>query len=199
MPHSSLDHTKSPRAALLPQGDSDNDPRPQDGHVVSCSQKWFDLGGSGDENIYTNRDGIFNQTMIPGYPVFPAYKTYTLPINKSLHYIVARGSLSAGVLNIRGSDTIDPGFVDVKVVARYWNQDALSYTKVFACAVKNQHFTEFNVQTPSRIGVGVGQQIQWTVTVTFPTASQSPLDLNAFATDIGNFRHSIEGLGDRVL
>ncbi|KAF8678714.1 diphthine synthase [Rhizoctonia solani] len=175
----------------------DNDPRPQDGHVVSCSQKWFDLGGSGDENIYTNRDGIFNQTMIPGYPVFPAYKTYTLPISKSLHYIVARGSLSAGVLNIRGSDTIDPGFVDVKVVARYWNQDALSYTKVCELT-KPEGGVGIGIYTPSRIGVGVGQQIQWTVTVTFPTASQSPLDLNAFATDIGNFRHSIEGLGDRV-
>ncbi|CAE6341901.1 unnamed protein product [Rhizoctonia solani] len=174
----------------------DNEPRPEDGRVVSCSKKWFDLGGPSDADIYAN-DGIFNQTTIPGYPVFPAFKTYRLPINKSLHYIVAHGSLSSGVINIRRSDTIDPDFVDVKVVARYWSKEALSYTQVCELT-KLEGGVGLGIYTPSRLGMGIGQQIQWTVTVTFPTVSQLPLNLNAFATNVGNFRHSIEGLGDRV-
>ncbi|CCO29310.1 hypothetical protein RSOLAG1IB_07890 [Rhizoctonia solani AG-1 IB] len=174
----------------------DNEPRPEDGHVISCSKKWFDLGGPGDGDIYINNE-IFNHSMIPGYPVFPAFKSYTFPINKSLHYIVSHGSLSSGVVNIRKSDTTDPNFIDVKVVARYWTKEALSYTQVCELT-KPEGGVGLGIYTPSRLGTGIGQQIQWTITVTFPTASQFPLNLNAFATDVGNLRHSIEGLGERV-
>jgi hypothetical protein len=56
-------------------------------------------------------------------------------------------------------------------------------------------------QTPSsRIDFGESEEdrLDFTVTVTLPISSQSVLDLNAFATKVDNFRHSIEHLGDRV-
>ncbi|KAG8733758.1 hypothetical protein FRC11_002827 [Ceratobasidium sp. 423] len=177
----------------------DNNPRPEDGDVVSCSRSWFDFGGSDAVSAQTD-DELFGQTMIPGYPVFTASKSYTLPINKSLHYIVAHGSLSSGVLNIRSSDTIDPNYVDVKVVARYWTKQALSYSQVCELT-RPEGGVGLGIYTPSgrfSEGRGLDQRLSWTVTVTFPTTSRAILDLNAFATNVDNFRHSVEGLGDRV-
>ncbi|EUC62542.1 transmembrane protein, putative [Rhizoctonia solani AG-3 Rhs1AP] len=172
----------------------ENDPRPEDGNIVTCSKHWSDpvqvhAQGAGDE--------AFDSTMIPGFPVFTASKSYTLPINKSLHYIVAHGSLSSGVVNIRSNNAIDPGYVDVKVVANYWTEEALSYSQV--CELrKPEGGVGLGIYTPSgrfSPGRGLEQRITWTVTVTFPTTSRSILELNAFATNMDNFRHSIEGLG----
>ncbi|KAJ1306203.1 hypothetical protein OPQ81_010912 [Rhizoctonia solani] len=169
----------------------DNSPRPEDGHVVSCSRDWFDFEDPGV---------VHTPAMIPGYPVFSVSKTYTLPINKSLHYIVARGSLSSGVVNIRSSDIVQPGYVDVKVVAQYWTRQALSDSQV-CDLTKPEGGVGLGIYTSSgrfSEGRSLDHQISWTVTVTFPTASQPILDLNAFATNVENFRHSIQGLGSRV-
>ncbi|CAE6512673.1 unnamed protein product [Rhizoctonia solani] len=176
----------------------DNKPRPEDGNIVSCSKSWFDSGYLNVAHVQT--DDNIDQTMIPGYPVFSSSKSYTLPVNKSLHYIIAHGSLSSGVVNIRTSDTIDPNYVDVKVVANYWSKEALSYAQV--CELKKpEGGVGLGIYTPSgrfSQGRGLELQITWVVTVTLPTAYQSNLDLNAFATNVDNFRHSIEGLGSRV-
>ncbi|KDN42328.1 hypothetical protein RSAG8_06819, partial [Rhizoctonia solani AG-8 WAC10335] len=177
----------------------ENDPRPEDGNVVSCSKRWFDFEDPDVVQAQTD-DEAFDQTMVPGFPVFSASKSYTLPINKSLHYIVAHGSLSSGVVNIRINDTIDPGYVDVKVVASYWTKEALSYSQVCELT-KPEGGVGLGIYTPSgrfSPGRGLEQRISWTVTVTFPVTPQSVLDLNAFATNVENFRHSIKGLADRV-
>lgn len=177
----------------------DNKPSQEDGSIVSCSKSWFNYGDSSVIHIQTG-DNAFDQGMIPGYPVFSSSKSYTLPINKSLHYIVARGSLSSGVVNIRNSDTIDPNYVDVKVVANYWSKEALSYSQV--CELKKpEGGVGLGIYTPSgrfSPGRGLELQITWTVTVTFPTAYRSLLEMNAFATNVDNFRHSIQGLSNRV-
>ncbi|CAE6446051.1 unnamed protein product [Rhizoctonia solani] len=177
----------------------ENEPRAEDGNTVSCSKLWYETEGSDAVEVQTS-DEVFNQTMIPGFPVFAATKSYTLPIDKSLHYIVAHGSLSSGVVNIRSDNTIDPGYVDVKIVANYWTKEALSYSQVCELS-KPEGGVGLGIYTPSgrfSPGRGLEQRISWTVTVTFPTRSRSILDLNAFATNVDQFRHSIEGLGGRV-
>lgn len=55
-------------------------------------------------------------------------------------------------------------------------------------------------QTPSRLEFGndARERLQFTVTVTIPTSRKSLLDLNAFDTNMPNFRQKFEALGDRV-
>lgn len=73
---------------------------------------------------------VFNASTIPGFPVFSASKSFSLPIDSKLHYIVTRGGLSSGVLVVRGDEKADRDRIDVQVVARYHTQHALSRAEV---------------------------------------------------------------------
>lgn len=101
----------------------DNHPRAEDGHVVSCSDVW-----SGDYTT-VQMNGVFPAT-IPGYPVFTTSKSYSFPINSSLHYLVARGALSSGVVIVRGSEKADRERIGVEVVVRYHNQQSLNRARI---------------------------------------------------------------------
>jgi hypothetical protein len=95
---------------------------------VSCSDVW-----STDYNIAqlgSEVDGVLHQTKIPGYPVFSSSKSYSFPINSSLHYIVARGGLSSGVVVVRGSESVDRERIGVEVVARYYTRRALTRARL---------------------------------------------------------------------
>lgn len=56
-------------------------------------------------------------------------------------------------------------------------------------------------QTPSnrvQFGDNIMDRLKFTVTVTIPTSRKSLLDINAFDTNMPNFRQKFEDLGDRV-
>lgn len=67
---------------------------------------------------------------IPAYPVFSSSESFTLPIDASLHYLLARGSLSTGAVIVRGDEGADPNVIGVDVKIQYSNSRALARARV---------------------------------------------------------------------
>lgn len=173
----------------------DNNPRAGDGNIITCENNWSkpekaaeDLGLTLDE---------FGQAHIPAYPVFSSSESFTLPINASLHYLLSRGSLSTGAVIVRGVEGADPNVIGVDVKVRYSSSHTLARARV--CKLeKPEGGVGIGIYTPSRFVNSGRDQLQFTVTVTIPTSRKSLLELNAFDTNVPNFRQKFEALGDRV-
>jgi hypothetical protein len=70
------------------------------------------------------------QIHVPTYPVYSSSESFTLPINASLHYLLARGLLFSGVAIVSGKEGADPNVIGVNVNVRYATRHALSRARV---------------------------------------------------------------------
>ncbi|KAG8709152.1 hypothetical protein FRC09_000830 [Ceratobasidium sp. 395] len=182
----------------------DNNPRPEDGNVLVCPDSWSPpkRNTGDDDDLFRSLvdPGVTGQIHIPAYPVFSVSETFHLPMNSSLYYLLARGSAYSGAVIVRGEDGASPYTIKVDVTVRYATQQALSRARV--CMLqKPEGGYGVGIYTPrNRIEWGGEYQdrLYFLVTVTLPTSRGSLLNLNAFDTNLPNFRHKFERLGDRV-
>jgi len=180
----------------------DNNPRGEDGNVLTCQNSWSPPKQADDSDDLLRSvvdPELAGQIHIPAYPVFSVSESFTLPINSSLHYLLARGSVFSGAAIVRGEEGADPNVIKVDVTVRYRSQHALSRARV--CMLqKPEGGYGIGIYTPqNRIEWGEnGDRLYFLVTVTLPTSRNSLLNLNAFDTYLPNFRHKFERLGDRV-
>ncbi|KAG9105387.1 hypothetical protein FRC07_009324 [Ceratobasidium sp. 392] len=181
----------------------DNNPWKEDGNVLTCENSWSPPRKSNedmDDFRSLEVPGVTGQMHIPAYPVFSAFESFQLPINSSLHYLIARGSVYSGVAVIRGDEGADPNVIGVNVTVRYSSQRALSRAKI--CMLQTSEGGHgIGIYTPrNRFDWGDENRdrLRFLVTVTIPISRASLLNLNAFDTHLPNFRHKFEQLGDRV-
>ncbi|QRW12789.1 hypothetical protein RhiLY_11788 [Ceratobasidium sp. AG-Ba] len=175
----------------------DNNPLERDGKVLTCDTHWSTSDAPQD---FVQPLDMASQMTFPTYPVYNVTESFDLPANAPLHYLIARGSLLGGAAIIRGVEGADPNLIKVDVTIWYSSRDALSRANV--C----------KLQKPEG-GMGIGiftprNRFEWgnkdmralrvQVTVSLPASRDSLLRLNGFETNLPNFRHKFERLGDRV-
>jgi len=187
------------RIVDIDPSDWENYPREEDGGIISCENSWSTAETNDDSFMSADFESA-DQIRVPTYPVYTSSESFTFPINASLHYLLARGSLFSGVVVVRGKEGADPNIIDVNVNVRYATHLALSRARV--CKLERpEGGVGIGIFTPSNLGRWSNyeqDQLRFLVTVTLPTSRNSLLDLNAFDTNLPNFRHKFEGLGDRV-
>ncbi|KAG8692154.1 hypothetical protein FRC08_009980 [Ceratobasidium sp. 394] len=180
----------------------DSGPHKDDGNILTCQTSWSPPTRSDDaDDLRSIVDSeLAGQLHVPAYPVFSVSESFTLPINSSLHYLLARGSLSLGAAIVRGEEGANPNIIKVDVTVRYSTQHALSRAQV--CMLqKPEGGYGVGIYTPRNRfewGGDYRDRLYFLVVVTLPTSRSSLLNLNAFDTNLPNFRHKFERLGDRV-
>ncbi|KAG9082903.1 hypothetical protein FS749_006480 [Ceratobasidium sp. UAMH 11750] len=110
----------------------DSGPHKDDGNILTCQTSWSPPTRSDDaDDLRSVVDSeLAGQLHVPAYPVFSVSESFTLPINSSLHYLLARGSLSSGAAIVRGEEGANPNVIKVDVTVRYSTQHALSRAQV---------------------------------------------------------------------
>jgi hypothetical protein len=119
--------------------------------------------------------------------------TVELKSEQDLLFLVARGSSSFGTVRI--VQTSDVGTtVRVTTVVEYNQPDALKQTRV--CSVGNKKVGRSDgVAILTWVHPPVGLDMTWNVLVELPaTSNGSPLQLNAFTTDMPIFAHEVHDL-----
>ncbi|KAG9088144.1 hypothetical protein FRC06_002213 [Ceratobasidium sp. 370] len=183
--------------------DWDSGPHEEDGNILTCQTSWSPPKQADDGDDFLRSvvgSELAGQNQIPAYPVFSVSESFALPINSSLHYLLARGSLFSGAAIVRGEEGADPNVIKVDVTVRYATRYALSRARV--CMLqKPEGGHGIGIYTPRNRIDWTGEsrdRLYFLVTVTLPTSRSSLLNLNAFDTNLPNFRHKFERLGDRV-
>ncbi|KAF8896718.1 hypothetical protein CPB85DRAFT_1328869 [Mucidula mucida] len=177
-------------------------PIPAEYDVLECLQgpDWYDHGASSDRRHDTNNPAMAYQTISANrsYPYY-SQRSYDLPTSSDLLFLLARGSLSSGIVKIVASPVVTDA-VRVDIAVQYNYPAVLDHTKV--CLMR---------RAEHEIGIGFFTPRTWhnarwedrpyfTITVFIPEVAEDewPLDIKAFETDMPNHAHVLDDLDGPV-
>ncbi|KAF9018936.1 hypothetical protein BDZ89DRAFT_1021123, partial [Hymenopellis radicata] len=170
-------------------------PIPGEYNLLECLQgpDWNDRGAalSDSSDNSDNLPTVTYQTvgLNHSYPYY-SQRSFDLPLSSDLMFLLARGSLSSGIVKIVSSPVVTDA-VRVDIAVQYHYPAVLDHTKV--CLMRRaEHEIGVGFFTPQ-----TWHNVRWedrpyfTITVIIPEIAEAkwPLDIKAFETDMPNHAH----------
>ncbi|KIM49587.1 hypothetical protein M413DRAFT_438772 [Hebeloma cylindrosporum] len=165
----------------------------QGGRWTNRPVPWSAANDSADAGILS--------TLPKSFP-FSSETTFELPVTSESLFLISRGHLSSGTVDLVTSRTQAPHSVSVHVVSNYFREDIRDLTKV-CWLERGVRENGVGIFTPKwRNGGnhhGMGEQLYFETTITLPEVSgRNPLPIKNFETDVANTFHRIADLNTKV-
>ncbi|OBZ77938.1 54S ribosomal protein L16, mitochondrial [Grifola frondosa] len=137
-----------------------------------------------------------------GHSLHTAQASFELPISSDSLYLIARGALSHGSIEISDSGEAGSDVVRVDISAFYYHEDALDRAEV--CLLQPEEGKNgVGIFTPPRLPLLLPRedyQLSFKIHLRLPLATaESRLTINRLETDLPIFVHQIGDIGDSVL